>query len=112
VEVEREIEQGVEECRASEKARMMIGRAELPQPKKGMLLKPTKPSVEPAQEYKTNERNSRMLQLYLDAILILQSSPQNVQNGIGLKIHHQIGQPENTLNALSLNAGLPSCVGP
>ena len=32
----REIEQGAEECRASEKVRMMIGRAELPQPKKGM----------------------------------------------------------------------------
>ena len=49
VEVEREIEQGEEECRASEKARMLIERAELPQPKKGMPLKPTKPRVEPTQ---------------------------------------------------------------
>jgi hypothetical protein len=50
VEVEREIEQGGEACRASEKARMMNGKAELPQPKKGMPLKPTKPRVEPTQE--------------------------------------------------------------
>jgi hypothetical protein len=40
VEVEREIEQGGEECRASVKARMVNRKAELPQPKKGMLLKP------------------------------------------------------------------------
>jgi hypothetical protein len=45
VEVEREIEQGEEVCRASEKARMLIGKAELPQPKKGMPLKPTVPRV-------------------------------------------------------------------
>ena len=50
VEVEREIEQGGEGCQASEKARMMIGRVELPQPQKGMQLKLTKPRVEPAQE--------------------------------------------------------------
>ena len=29
---------------------IMIGRAELPQLKKGMLLKPSKPRVQPAQE--------------------------------------------------------------
>ena len=50
VEVEREIERGGEECRASEKVRMLIEKAELPLPKKGMLLKPTKPRVEPTQE--------------------------------------------------------------
>jgi hypothetical protein len=47
VEVEREIEQGEEECRASEKVRMLIGKAELPRLKKGMPLKPAKPHVEP-----------------------------------------------------------------
>jgi hypothetical protein len=47
VEVGREIEQGEEECRASEKARMSIEKAELPQLKKGMPLKPTKLRVEP-----------------------------------------------------------------
>jgi hypothetical protein len=50
VEVEREIEQGVEGCRASEKVRMLIVKAELPRPKIGMPLKPTKPHVEPTQE--------------------------------------------------------------
>ena len=50
LEVEREIERGGEECRASEKVRMLIEKAELPLPKKGMLLKPTKPRVEPTQE--------------------------------------------------------------
>ena len=50
VEVEREIEQGGGECRASEKARKLIGKAELPLPKKGMLLKPTEQRVEPTQE--------------------------------------------------------------
>ena len=47
VEVEIEIEREEEECRALEKARMLIGQAELPPPKKGMPLKPTKPRVEP-----------------------------------------------------------------
>ena len=47
VEVGREIEQGEEECRASEKAGMLIGKAELSQLKKGMPLKPIKPRVEP-----------------------------------------------------------------
>ena len=46
-EVEREIEQEEEEFRALEKARMLIGKAELPQPKKGMPLKPAMPRVEP-----------------------------------------------------------------
>ena len=50
LEVEREIERGGEECRAPEKVRMLIEKAELPLPKKGMLLKPTKPRVEPTQE--------------------------------------------------------------
>ena len=49
VEVEREIEQGGEVCRALEKARTLIGKAELSQPTKGMPLRPTKPHVEPAQ---------------------------------------------------------------
>ena len=49
VEVEREIEQGEEECRASEKVRMLIGKAELPRLRKDMQLKPTKPRVEPTQ---------------------------------------------------------------
>ena len=45
VEVEREIEQREEVCRASEKAMMSIGKAELPQPKKGMPLKLAMPRV-------------------------------------------------------------------
>lgn len=49
VEVEREIGQGEEECRASERARMLIGKAELPLLQKGMPLKPTEPRVEPTQ---------------------------------------------------------------
>ena len=48
--VEREIEKGEEACRASEKARKLIGKAGLPRPKKGMPLKPTKPHAEPTQE--------------------------------------------------------------
>ena len=51
MEVKTEIKQGEEECQASEKARMLIGKFELPQLKKGlgMPLKPTKPRVEPTQ---------------------------------------------------------------
>ena len=44
----RETGQGEEVCQASEKARMLIGKAELPQLKKGMPLKPTKLRVESA----------------------------------------------------------------
>jgi hypothetical protein len=50
VEVARETEQRVEECRASEKVKMLIVKAELPQPKIGMPLNSTKPRVEPTQE--------------------------------------------------------------
>jgi hypothetical protein len=46
VEVEREIEKEEEKCRASEKARTSIGKAELPQVKKGRPPRPTKPRVE------------------------------------------------------------------
>jgi hypothetical protein len=56
VEVERENEQGEGECRALEKARKLIGKAELPQLKRGMPLKPTKPRVEPTQRMKPMNR--------------------------------------------------------
>ena len=46
---EREIEKGGEECRALEKARKLTAKSELPQLKKSMPLKPTKPRVEPTQ---------------------------------------------------------------
>jgi hypothetical protein len=70
VEVGRETEQGEEECRASEKAGMLIGKAELPQLKKGMPLKPTKPRVEPTntldEKTKTNRKLETLPQCYTD----------------------------------------------
>lgn len=57
-EVEREIEREGEESRASEKAKMLIGKAEMVQPKKGMRRKPTKPHVEPTQGSRPNKLNS------------------------------------------------------
>ena len=49
VEVEREIEQGGEVCRAPEQARTLIRKAELFRSTKGMPLKPTKLGVKPTQ---------------------------------------------------------------
>lgn len=60
VEVGRGIEKGEEECRALEKAGMLIGKAELPQLKKGMPLKPTKPRVEPTTWMKNQTNRNSM----------------------------------------------------
>ena len=71
---------------------MLTGKVEMLQPKKGRPPKPTKPHVEPTdrdKDQKCNESKTRK-RIYLDTILILQSSPQNTQNRIRLEIHHQI----------------------